>query len=441
MKLDELTFFKLQARLLCCSRENASIFSTLDSYSLLFISSNLNLSFKQLKTLNPKKTAALLGELYDQPIKDNYQQIKQQLKGLLPTLLKTSEYRKGGLSSKVSFRANYFPAIDIANQTPDYLNGYEEKYTIKLLNSTKCFHEKGIRLGALARCLNKKSLEEMEFVKYSGNSQIRGNPEFLSGFKIGMENPNSVLKKYITFFLRDNHTDQCLLSTATLPAAENNAPVVIFSQESPATRVQCPSTAHSSLENGNTVDNCSSLETRTSYTTPNSTVTTTQPSLRQENDNDFPHSDGEMALPVRPFQQTEKSVTVSDNPGYQKNNDYGIQVANNTPSPPLNNQEREENPLNQPTLPASKTPQNNASSVVATQSPMTRPYSISNSIPWEKSSLNSTNANKTRSGQTRASIAENPCHFFQNPWASLPSSSLNPLTYAQGHAKKRKLIP
>ncbi|WP_028387750.1 hypothetical protein [Legionella fairfieldensis] len=557
MSLDELTFFELHVMIYNSSVKEASEALSIDhKVCKKFIKSRFNLTATELKKIHPKKAAALLGEWCHQPIKSNYRQIRQKIIDNLPSLLLTEEYLTGKEISTQSVKRDHYPGIIIAEHSLDYISGYEEGYTINLLNSSKSYQEKGQKLGVLAKRLKKQSLEEMDFIQYSRDSQIRDNPEFLSGFEQGLKNKKKKInhslysepykqgkkhgqgcfkkrscagknigkhtpcylngyeegytisllnseeplrlkgiklgvlaerlgKKELEElqFIANSGKSQILhepeflngfkegLNFASLPdriskkmldalmnkhpenvsspassGQENYSPVFTPRQESPATLVQCSSPAHSNLENDNTGDNFSSLETsNTSYTalTPNSTVTTnTFPSLRQENDNDLTHSDGGMALPVHPFQQTEKRSTVPDNPSYQKNNDYGIQVANNTPSPQLNNQEREENPLNQPTLPASKTPQNNASSVVATQSPVTRPYSINNSIPWEKSSLNSANANKTRSGQTRAAfVAENPCHFFQNPWASLPSSSLNPLAYAQGQTRKRKLTP
>ncbi|WP_169733783.1 hypothetical protein, partial [Legionella fairfieldensis] len=310
-----------------------------------FIKNRFNLTATELKNIHPKKAAALLGEWCHQPIKNTHQQIKQHFKDPLLTLLQTPKYRSGRLRGK-----DYdYPATNIDEQTPDYISGYEEGYTIKLLNSNETFWQKGFKLGLLAACLNKQSLEEMEFIEYSScNSQIRDNPGFISAFKQGLEDKKikTSLSLNSDSSTMNNHSKNS--SSTTFPGQNH------FLQESPATLVQRPFPTNPALPNHNsTMGNFSSLETS--------------------------------SIPY--------------------------------PAPQLNHQEREENSLNRPAFTASEiTPDKNTSTVVTTQSPLTRPYSINNSIPWEKSSLNSANANKTRSGQTRAAfVAENPCHFFQNP--------------------------
>ncbi|WP_028389065.1 hypothetical protein [Legionella fairfieldensis] len=442
MNVDELTFFELHSKLVKSSVREVSQLLRINCNK--FTNTHFGLPPSRLKLINLKKASTLLDGLYNQPIASSDQRTIRQIKNTLLTLLPTNEFQKGKRAGIDNSRAGNCVGEAIIGKTIDYINGYEEGYTDEVLNSTQSSLEKGFRLGVLATRLN-KSLNEL-FIKDSDKSEknlILHDPLFLGGFNYGsklacfkMRITSEDFTSFCFSWVTNNDTENGL-STTFLPNQDHYSSVFILPQESLATLAQCPSIAHSSLENDNTVDNFYPLEASSaSYTTlpPNSTVTTTfSSSLAPEENDDLTYSQLETFL-LNPLITQSQNGLVTPNINTNTNSDW---MADSSPS--FTHQEREESSLYYPVLPPAPemTLNNNTLTVEHTQSPVTRSYSINKFIPWEKTNLNG-HANKTISEQTQTvtPVAENRYQFFQT--APLPSSNLNPLTYAQGQTKKRK---
>lgn len=254
----ELNFFEFHLILYESSLEAVDKLHKSGCY--YFAKENFGLTPKQLIKVNPTQLSALIGELYHQPIKTKNQEIKTRILKFALPLKKI--YEQANSTAKLAFKNRGYPGNSIASKSQTYREGYENGYTIALLNSELSLFEKGFRLGILATNLGKKGLNELRiFNKRSENSVsqlILQDPDFLKCFTVGLKYDPS--KTGMTtageICAPSDHNETANHSPGALASGECFDPFLMSNQKSPQALISEPFPSNAiANDSGQTLNN------------------------------------------------------------------------------------------------------------------------------------------------------------------------------------------